>query len=162
MATVGEYMTKDFWSVPSDLSVWSALAVMREQDVRHLVVTEGETVAGVLSNRDYRRILERLRPDGTIHGLNDILVRDIMTPAYRVVAVSAEMPLLEAAELIVRRRIGCLPIVDGRGRALGVLTQKTLLGALAELLRPREGRPARRSVRRNAAARRVTRTRATR
>lgn len=155
MPTIGQYMTRDIWCVPPDLSVWSALAVMREHDIRHLLVVEDELLAGVLSNRDYRRLLERIEPDGTIRGLDGVCVRDIMTPAYRLVAAGTDTTLLDAAELIVRRRIGCLPVVDDRGRPVGILTQKMLLASLGKLLARKPRRPTRRHTgqRRGRAAR---------
>lgn len=157
MATVGQYMSRDMWRVPSDLSVWSALAVMREHDIRHLLIVDGDVLAGVLSNRDYRRLLDRIEPEGSIHGLNDVRVGDIMTPAYRVVAVGTGMPLLDAVDLIVRRGIGCLPVVDDGGRPLGILTQKALLASLGKLLAHKPRRPnSRRAVHRR---RRSTRLR---
>jgi acetoin utilization protein AcuB len=146
MPTVGQYMTRDMWRVPSDLSVWSALAVMREHDIRHLLIVDDDVLAGVLSNRDYRRLLDRMEPDGSIRGLDEVRVSEIMTPAYRVVAVGAGTPLLDAVELIVRRGIGCLPVVDDQGHPVGLLTQKMLLASLGTLLGQKPRRRPRRRV----------------
>jgi CBS domain-containing protein len=51
-------------------------------------------------------------------------VRDVMT--RRVVSVSPETPLKEAAILLVEQRISGLPVVD-RGRVIGVLSEADFL-----------------------------------
>jgi CBS domain-containing protein len=51
-------------------------------------------------------------------------VRDVMT--RRVVSVSPETPLKEAAVLLVERRISGLPVVD-RGKVVGILSEADFL-----------------------------------
>jgi acetoin utilization protein AcuB len=135
--TAEDRMTKEPRSVPPDLNVWAALATMREEGIRHLLVTEHEALVGVVSNRDYRKILERAHPDGTVRNVFQITVSSIMTPADRVVTVRPETSLLDVAHLIVTRKIGCVPVVDDQNRPVGILTQKDVMAALLELLRPR-------------------------
>lgn len=110
-------------------TIWAALAIMRERDIRHLLVVRGDELVGVLSNRDYRRILERLGPDETIRGIGTITVAEIMTPAVQVVTALPDTPLRDIAQLVIEKKIGCVPIVAS-GRALGIVTQKDVLAAL--------------------------------
>lgn len=87
----------------------------------------------MISNRDFRKILEWTRPDGTLTGLRDVVVARIMTPVDRVVTVPPETPLLDIARLIVRRKIGCVPVVTDAARHCGILTQKDVIRALITL-----------------------------
>lgn len=90
-------MSRDLRSVPPSLSVWSALAIMRQEDIRHLLVMEGERLVGVVSNRDYRRILERARPDGSVQHVPDLRVTEIMTPQGQLVTARPDTPMLDVA-----------------------------------------------------------------
>jgi len=122
-------MTRNPRTVTPETSVWDALAIMRENEVRHLpVVREGRLVS-VLSNRDYRRILERARPDGSVRGVFDIRVSEIMS-GNGLVTAGPERPVRDLARLIVDRKVGCIPIVDRGGRLVGIVTQKDVLANL--------------------------------
>lgn len=131
--TARDWMSTAPRSVPPMLSVWAALAIMREEDIRHLLVVDQGRLVGVLSNRDFRKILEWTRPDGTLTGLRDVVVARIMTPVDRVVTVPPEASLLDVARLIIRRKIGCVPVVTDAARPCGILTQKDVMRALITL-----------------------------
>lgn len=120
------------------MSVWSALAIMRQEDIRHLLVLDGERLVGVVSNRDYRRILERARPDGSVQHVPDLRVTEIMTPEDQLVTARPDTPMLDVAKLITARKVGCIPVLDARDRPIGILTQKDVLAALVDLLAARE------------------------
>jgi acetoin utilization protein AcuB len=123
-------MARDPVTVPPDARILSALAIMRNWGVRHLLVVEDDRLVGVLSNRDYRKVLERVGPDGTIRGVHDVTVAEIMTPGEQVITAAPETPLREVAALVVSRGIGCLPLVDPAGRPVGILSQKDVLAGL--------------------------------
>jgi acetoin utilization protein AcuB len=60
------------------------------------------------------------------------------TPVSRImiqnpVTVTAETPLLEAAETLHSTKYGALPVVSG-GRVVGILTDNDLVRALVDLL----------------------------
>lgn len=131
-------MSRDLRSVPPSLSVWSALAIMRQEDIRHLLVMEGERLVGVVSNRDYRRILERARPDGSVQHVPDLKVTEIMTPEDQLVTARPDTPMLDVAKLITARKVGCIPVLDARDRPIGILTQKDVLAALVDQLAARQ------------------------
>jgi CBS domain-containing protein len=64
----------DVWSVGPDESVFQAIRLMAAKDVGALVVIAGETLVGIVSERDYARKI-------VLQGKSsrDTLVRDIMT-----------------------------------------------------------------------------------
>ncbi|MCG3754157.1 MULTISPECIES: HPP family protein [Amycolatopsis] len=53
--------------------------------------------------------------------------RDIMTTP--VIAVTASVPLPEAARLMARHGFTALPVVDSRGRLMGLLTEEDVIRA---------------------------------
>ncbi len=101
-------------TVPSDMALEQARFHMYQQNVHHLVVVDGRRVAGVLSARDL------LVPDGADRVVADRMAADPVTG-------EPDMTLREAANLLRGRGVGCLPVVDGRGRLLGIVTVTDLL-----------------------------------
>lgn len=137
MVTASEIMIRNIQTVAPEALLSTALAVMRDQDIRHLAVMKDDELAGVLSNRDYRRVLERTGPDGTIHGVDAIRVSEIMTPARDVITARPDTPVLNIAQLMVSRKVGCIPVVDEQHRLIGLLTQKDVMRELTSARVPR-------------------------
>jgi CBS domain-containing protein len=91
---------------------------MRLAGVRHLPVVDGRNhVVGILSNRDLFRAFgggKKTRP-----------VHEIMTKS--VVTVHEEMPAHEAAELMLERKIGALPVIGDGEQLVGIVTETDFL-----------------------------------
>jgi CBS domain-containing protein len=93
---------------------------MRTKGIRHLVVTDGPHVVGVLSDRDLggpRSASVRRNRD----------VADLMTAD--VVTVEPTTPVRKAANLMRGRSIGCL-VVSKAARIVGIVTVSDLLELL--------------------------------
>jgi CBS domain-containing protein len=118
-------MTRGARSITSNTPLSEALELMQAMDVRHLPVVQDERVIGIVSDRDLRRA----------HGSN----RDPQTPvdevmSHNVVTIDPEKPLSYAAELMLARRIGAVPVVDD-DRLVGIITLTDLLDHCLESLR---------------------------
>ena len=115
-----EIMTTEVVSIGPDEAANTAWSRMDREGIRHLVVTEGKRLLGVLSERDlggrHGRAVRRGRA-----------VRDLMTP--QVAVASPATTLRQAANLMRGRLIGCLPVVDN-GRVVGIATATDVLGEL--------------------------------
>jgi nucleotide-binding universal stress UspA family protein/CBS domain-containing protein len=100
-----------------------AAARMCRHRVRHLpVVARDGTLEGICTDRDLRHYL--LRRPGT---LKEARVRDVMS--WPTFVTSPETDLLAAAAVMRERRVGALPVVEGR-RLVGMLTETDLLRQL--------------------------------
>ncbi len=134
---VEDVMVRDPETVVPTTTVWVALALMRQGDIRHLPVTDEDgTLRGIVSNRDFRRLLDFLDPEGRIPHVRDITVSEIMTKAPQVLVAHPETPLVNVAQLMVARKVGAMPIVDARRRVVGIVTQKDVLRELVRQLAP--------------------------
>ncbi len=129
---VEDRMVTEIKSVAPDASVWSALAIMRQEGIRHLLVLEGDRLAGILSNRDFRKLLEWIGPSGAVTRLRDARVTDIMTCSERLVTARLGSSLSETAKLLVTKKVGCIPVVDALDRPVGLLGQKEILAAIVD------------------------------
>src|SRR5262249_21957332 len=114
-------------SVPADCAIGTALGRMQHAGVRHLLVTDGDRLVGIVSNRDVRRLLEDPSHPGR---LGDPIGR-IMTEGPA--AVAPGMPVEAAARLLLESRIGALPVRDGDD-IIGIFTKSDALEALLALV----------------------------
>ncbi|MHC1744517.1 MAG: CBS domain-containing protein [Syntrophobacteraceae bacterium] len=125
--TAQELLTKKketLVSASPEMTVFEAVKLMAEKDIRFLLVIENGALAGVVSERDCARrvILGQLAADKT-------LVRDIM--ATGVSSVPPESKIPECITIMYEKDVGYLPVTR-EGRVLGVLSVRELMGALIE------------------------------
>jgi acetoin utilization protein AcuB len=135
-ATVEQWMSPDPLTITPGASALEAHGMMLRHGIRHLpVVGERGQLVGILSVDDLRAALPAgtdLRaplPASERPAASDFLVGELMSFAPETLGPGAE--LARAAERMAARRIGCLPIVDARGRLVGLLSETDLLHALA-------------------------------
>jgi CBS domain-containing protein len=104
----------DIWTISPDETVFEALRLMAEKRVGALLVTQGEQLMGILSERDYARkvILEGKTSRGT-------LVSEIMTD--QVITVHPSQTVHECMELMTSKRIRHLPVMVDE-KVLGVVS----------------------------------------
>jgi CBS domain-containing membrane protein len=109
--------------------------VMRLGRIRHTPVLDDETqeVVGILSQRDlFRGALARALGYGQ-HAQQKVLgmlfVKDVMTTDP--VTTSPDAPLAEAARLMLERKIGCLPVLEG-SELVGILTESDFVRLASE------------------------------
>jgi CBS domain-containing protein len=121
MTTVGDIVDgQELARLPSDSTIREAARYMVEQRVGSVLVMEGESLRGIFTERDALAIFvaTRRNPDHT-------RLNDVMTAAPRT--LSAEATLLEAAQTMTAGAFRHLPVVDGEGRVLGVVSQRDLI-----------------------------------
>ena len=119
-------MTRRPITVSEECAIERAIGQMRTAEIRHLVVVDGDRVTGIVSNRDLRRLLEDpARPPRLTDPVRRIMTEDPVTAA-------PEMPVTEAARLLLELKIGALPIRDG-DEIVGIFTTSDALEALLAL-----------------------------
>jgi CBS domain-containing protein len=102
------------FSVDPDAAVIDAVRIMAESHVGALLVMQGESLAGIISERDYaRKVVLKGRSS------SDTPVRDIMTT--QVVTVLPSHTVHEAMQIMTQHRVRHLPVVDA-GRVRGVVS----------------------------------------
>lgn len=94
------------WTISPDASVRDAVRLMDESNVGVLVVSKGDEVVGIVSERDIARklILKERSSSST-------LVNDIMTPD--VITIAPEQSIDECMALMTSKHIRHLPVIDG-------------------------------------------------
>ncbi len=114
-------------SVTPDTRVFDALKLMAEKNVGALLVMNGDTLLGILSERDYARKVILLGKSS-----HEITVSDIMSG--KPVTVTPKQTVDDCMELMSSRRIRHLPVIDN-ARVVGVLSIGDLVKAVIEIQR---------------------------
>jgi len=105
----------------------TALRLMRQQGIRHLLVLDEGKLVGILSDRDLRS------PEvpGRWHAIpwaDSLAVESVMSSP--VMVLSPDAALSDAARLMHDERIDCAPVVEDQ-TIVGIITSSDLLQILA-------------------------------
>jgi CBS domain-containing membrane protein len=102
--------------------------------IRHLPILDddGEQLVGIVSQRDLFRgaLAQALGYGQYAHRklLDTFSVKDVMTT--EVITTTPDTPLVEAARVLMQRKIGCLPVVEN-GHLAGIITEGDFVGLVA-------------------------------
>ena len=129
-----KHLTKDVITVTPDTSMLKASKLMKDHNIRRLPVLDGKHVVGIVSDRDIRAASPSKATTLDMHELyyllSEVKVKDIMTSdpvtVYDTDAVDA------AALLMENKGIGGLPVVDGSGELVGIITDHDIFRVLVD------------------------------
>lgn len=128
-------MTANPFTVGPDNTIPEAVALMIENNIRHLPVVDNGRVVGVLSKGDIDAAgpsrATTFSAGEVAYLLNKLKVSKVMTRNPLTIAPDA---LLEEAALLMRNnKIEMLPVVD-HGRLVGVITESAILDSFIDIL----------------------------
>jgi CBS domain-containing protein len=127
MATVKQLLQgkgHEVWQIGPQASAYDAVAMMADKEVGALVVMEGESLVGVLSERDYAR-----KVDLKGRSSRDTKIKEIMTS--RVAYARPEQSVEECMAMMTEKRVRHLPVMDGE-KLLGIISIGDLVKAIIE------------------------------
>ena len=113
---IGSLMTPFPYVVQVDESVLAARVLMVDHDVRHLPVKDGNTLLGVLTDRDLKRAFD---PGLGLPPKEELFVRDVFIPDAYIVDVGE--PLDGVLDHLSSQHIGSA-LVTKNGRLVGIFT----------------------------------------
>jgi CBS domain-containing protein len=131
---VRELMTRSVRTLGQNDKLSVADALMRTERIRHLpVVDEQGRIVGIVSQRDlfFSALVQALGFGSASHDrmLSSILVKEVMTE--NVVTTTPETLITAAARVMVDRKIGCLPVIEGE-TLIGILSESDIVSAVAQ------------------------------
>jgi acetoin utilization protein AcuB len=107
---------------------------MATKQLRHLPVLEQGEVVGLVTQRD---LFKAAQSSAMGYGekaqqayLQSVRVKEIMT--YPVVTITPDVSVAAAADMMITKGIGCLPVVDDQ-KLIGMVTKTDLLRCLRTL-----------------------------
>ena len=128
MTTAQDLMTEDPITVRTTSTIREAARLLQTLDIRHLpVVDEEGALVGMLSDRDLRG-LSPLVVGGDFEGSPDGLDARVSTVmSADVLSVETEDDLSAVVELMLENKVGAVPVVDGDGALVGIVSYMDVL-----------------------------------
>lgn len=127
---VRDWMTKNPYAVRPESDPVAAISLLKAGGFRHLPVlnADGELV-GIVAQADLEMFLQTAGSPGVLkrsHRVEQVMQRE-------VVSVAPDCPLEEAAALMVKHKIGSLPVLEN-GHLVGIITEVDIFRRLAMIL----------------------------
>jgi acetoin utilization protein AcuB len=127
---VGEIMTRAVVTVRMDDTLKRIQGIFEESRFHHVLVVEDGKLVGVISDRDLLKhlspfigqdLMERRQDTSTLQRRAHQIMR------RQPVVANEEMSVKEAAELLLREDVSCLPVVSEKQHVRGIVTWRDLL-----------------------------------
>ncbi len=125
---VKEIMKTQLVTLNADSKLGFANDIMYLGRIRHLPVVKGENVVGILTQRDlYRASLTSLLTNWKENKefLDSIKVSEVMEK--NVITTTPDTTIEEAAQIMIDKKVGCLPIVKDKNKLIGLITETDVL-----------------------------------
>ena len=110
------------WSISPSATVFEAIQLMAEKNVGALLVTDGEKLVGIISERDYTR---KVALKGKAS--KDTAVREILSD--HIISVTPDNTVEECMRLMTDHRVRHLPVLEA-GTIMGVISIGDLVNSI--------------------------------
>ena len=128
MSTVRDVIRRkgtEIFSITPDVNVFDALKLMAEHNTGALMVVDGKTISGILSERDCARKVELMGRSAKNTSVGEIMID-------KVIYVEASQPLEECMALMIEKNIRHLPVFDGK-ELLGLISVRDVLKEVVDV-----------------------------
>jgi CBS domain-containing protein len=102
------------WQIEATASIRDALKLLAEKDIGTLLVMQGDTIAGIFSERDFARRLARDESFNPVLPISELMTKTVIT-------VSPSDDIEHCMQLMTDKHIRHLPVVDG-DRLVGLIS----------------------------------------
>jgi CBS domain-containing protein len=102
------------WSIDASATLSDALRLLAEKDVGALPVMEGESLAGIFSERDFSRAISADPKMPLDTQVSDLMTKDVLT-------VTPNDSVEKCMKLMTDQHIRHLPVIDG-GKMIGIVS----------------------------------------
>lgn len=132
---VGKRMSSPIVTVPPDLPIMEAMALMKQEHIRHMVVVDKKKMVGLVTKNDLDNAMPSKVSSLSIWEMNylidkikveNVMVKDVLT-------ADEDMPVEEAARIMADHKISCLPVLRGK-EVVGIITETDLFRLFLEVL----------------------------
>lgn len=110
------------WSVSPDTAVLEAMQIMAEKQIGDLLVLEKAQIAGIVSERDFVRMIARESACKL-----DAPVREVMT--REVYTIGPDQGIEDCMAMMTEKRIRHLPVMEG-DQILGIISIGDVIKAI--------------------------------
>ena len=125
---VKEVMKTQLVTLNADVKLGFANDIMYLGRIRHLPVVQGQALVGILTQRDlYRASLTSILTNWKENKefLDSIRVSEVMTK--NVITISPDATMEDAAQIMIDKKVGGLPVVQEKTKLVGLITETDVL-----------------------------------
>ncbi|MEK7289152.1 MAG: CBS domain-containing protein [Planctomycetota bacterium] len=125
---VKDVMKTQLVTLNADVKLGFANDIMYLGRIRHLPVVRGDALVGILTQRDlYRASLTSILTNWKENKefLDSIRVSEVMTK--NVITISPDATMEDAAQIMIDKKVGGLPVVQEKTKLIGLITETDVL-----------------------------------
>lgn len=131
-----DIMSTQIRSLDESQTIASASEALERMPFRHMPVTDGDRLLGLISDRDLLRVdASTAVPNSSTQAAfiaRTLRVKDVM--AKELTTVGPGEPLVNVAMLMRTHKLGCLPVVEDGNRLVGLITEADFVALAQNLL----------------------------
>lgn len=136
-AQIKDWMITDIITVHLDTTLPDAHKLMKDHKIRRLpVVNDAKELIGIVTRGDVRGASPSPATSLNVWELNYLLakltVSEFMT--RNVITVSPTTTIIEAAEIMMTKKVSGLPVVDEHNVLVGIITESDLFRVMVKML----------------------------
>ncbi|MEM4260859.1 MAG: CBS domain-containing protein [Candidatus Woesearchaeota archaeon] len=123
---VSKWMTKKTVDISPKTTIFYAAKLMKQKDIGSLLITEKGKLLGILTDTDIiqKVLASEKKSDKT-------RASQIMTS--KIISITEDFTLLDAIELIFKKKIKRLPVISIHGQLKGIITEVDIMRALSKI-----------------------------
>jgi len=137
---IRDMMTKNPFTVEPEALMLDAQRIMKENNIRRLLVVDKGKLVGILTKHDILEASPSPATSLSVYELNYLLakmkVKDIMRK--NPVTLTPDTPFEEALRIGQEKKVGAFPVVDEKGKLVGITTESDIVRILTRVLGLRE------------------------
>ncbi len=129
------WMQQDVITVEQDTSIGEAKEIIKQHNFRHLPVTDGRKLVGIITQTDINKALPAA-VDSSFTPESRIIAAHAKVSSFMVTApvtVHPMDPMEKVALLLLRFKIGAVPVIEEE-QLVGIITESDVFKAFAEIL----------------------------
>lgn len=133
--SIKNVMTNKVVSVTTQDSLMDAEKLFKKNHIRHIPVTEGKKIKGMLSYTDLLRISfvdsyneEEVEVSSAVYDM--LSIEQVM--AKNVLTIPEESTVKDAAEILVKKEFHALPVTAENGNLIGIVTTTDIMQYLLD------------------------------
>ena len=134
---VKERMTPNPITITPQTTVATALQLMRDNKIRRLPVVQGERLVGIVTDRDLLEVSPSSATTLSVFELNYLLAKtkiaDILPKDKKLIVISPDAFVEDAALLMRENKIGGIPVVDN-GKLVGIITETNIFDTFIDIM----------------------------
>lgn len=139
---VREIMTTDLTTLQENESLLDAVLIFARSTFRHIPILRDKELVGIVTERDLKHYTPSILSGIPVEEYNRLMettpLSKIMT--RNLLTIRSDASIYEAVQILLDRRIGCLPVVE-QDELKGIITATDMLKMLVELLKERGAVP---------------------